>query len=132
MIRINIISTTKDLKGKSIYIFLSIFRIDYKTFRDEENFQFVPPEQKKRFVKKKKDQKAEGEIIALLYIFSKFYILQMKRKDLLKKYQLKNLQSQNIPKRQQRKLQRKKIVIMKTNHSQIFLKSLTVKMRNKM
>ena len=49
-----------------------MFRIDYKTFRDEENFQFVPPEQKKRFVKKKKDQKPEGIFALRLFTHSLF------------------------------------------------------------
>jgi hypothetical protein len=34
-----------------------IFRINYKELRDDENFQFVAPEQKKKFINKKANKK---------------------------------------------------------------------------
>lgn len=33
------------------------FRINYKELRDDENFQFVAPEQKKKFINKKANKK---------------------------------------------------------------------------
>mgnify|MGYP001547797917 CR=1 FL=1 len=51
-----------------LYTNCYLFRVDYKALRDDENFMYVPPEQKKKFVNKKKSKKATGKLFYLTQI----------------------------------------------------------------